>query len=153
MASGVGGVQHNIDFEQPIEDVKKLPLLIGSWLQRLQELKSQRLRVDKGCRASWRYPEVGTKKWKNVRDKYVQELKKIREKFKTGEEGPPPTSSRVYFPLLNFLKFSVIVLYSQSRFFLSLHAHLFLPIMNRNNTFSSSIGVQSIKQRRLRNNL
>ena len=36
-------------------------------------------------------------------------------------------------------------------FFLTLHAHLFLPIMNRNITFSSSISVQSVKQRPLRN--
>ena len=32
-------------------------------------------------------------------------------------------------------------------FFLTLHAHLFLPLMNRNITFSSSISVQSVKDR------
>ena len=35
-----------------------------------------------------------------------------------------------------------------SRFFLTLNAHLFLPIMNKKNiTFSSSISVQSVKDR------
>ena len=36
-------------------------------------------------------------------------------------------------------------------FFLTLHAYLFLPTMNRNITFSSGISVQNVKQRPLHN--
>ena len=106
MASGAG-VQQNIDFEQLIEAVRSFPCL---WEVSSKDYKDSRARDNAWKSVAERVggtPEVCSKKWKNVRDKYVRELKKLRKKRKTGEEGPPPTCTWAYFPLLNFLNSSV----------------------------------------------
>ena len=104
MASGGG-----IDCEQLIEAVRSFPCL---WEVGSRDYKDSRARDN-----AWKCilervggsPKVCSKKWKNVRDKYVRELKKIKKKKKkkTGKEGPPPNCSWVYFPLLSFLKSSM----------------------------------------------
>ena len=43
------------------------------------------------------------KKWKNLRDHFVRELKKVKKKRKTGESGPPYVSKWKYYEILSFL--------------------------------------------------
>ena len=56
-----------------------------------------------------------SKKWKNVRDKYVKELRKVKY-WPSGGQGPPP--SWTYFSVMSFLEDSL----TQTVFFISAHA-------------------------------
>ena len=42
------------------------------------------------------------KRWKSLRDKYVQEKKKVK-KGKSGDGGPPPASCWPLFEFMSFL--------------------------------------------------
>ena len=44
------------------------------------------------------------KKWKNLRDTFVRELRKVKKKKrKTGEKGPPYTLNWPYYNIMQFL--------------------------------------------------
>ena len=47
-----------------------------------------------------------TKRWKNLRDTFVREMRKTK-KGKTGEKGPPYASKWPYFSTMLFLADSV----------------------------------------------
>ena len=42
------------------------------------------------------------KKWKNLRDHFVRELKKVKKR-PSGEEGPPYVSKWAYYEVMNFI--------------------------------------------------
>ena len=95
----IGGLDEiNIDQEQLIEAVRSFPCLwdVSSGDVRARENAWKRVAERVGGT-----PDVCSKKWKNTRDKYVRELKKVRKKRRTGE-GPPPTSSWCISPFCLF---------------------------------------------------
>ena len=93
-------------FEALIEAVRRYPCI---WKVNSKAYKDARARENAWKKVSM---EIGIsadwcqKKWRSLRDKYVREVKKLKV-LHSGDEGPPPTSSWVYFDVMSFLDSSV----------------------------------------------
>ena len=76
------------------------------WLVNSKSYKDQRAQ-ENACKmvssASGFAVETCTKKWKNLRDKFVKELRKVTVRH-SGDKGPPATSSWKFFNIMYFLK-------------------------------------------------
>lgn len=96
-----------VDLESLIEAVLGFPCI---WQVKAKSYKNRRARENawKAVASSVGFDvEVCMKKRKNLRDKFIKELKKVR-KHRTGDEGPPSRSSWPYFDVLKFLEDTVM---------------------------------------------
>ena len=91
------------EVEALINAVGEIPSM---WLVNSKSYKDQRARENawKMVLSASGFPvETPTKKWKNLRDKFVKELRQVKV-LHSGDEGPPATFSWKFFNIMYFLK-------------------------------------------------
>ena len=92
--------------EALIEAVRSFPCLWQVKSKSYKDLRAKENAWRKVCLDTDLNGDFARKKWKQLRDRFVREIRKIKKRV-SGEEGPPATSSWKFFTVLSFLEDTV----------------------------------------------